>query len=205
MTYHRFKPFEHQSAKSSKPFKRWSKKALSEPSEPPLNPNEPKTLKPSKKPPTGPRLRALAFAMLGRQELSKQQLTQKLLLTEAEAEEVKALVEELAASDYQSDARMAAMTVRANARKGRGPARVRQDLKTRAIDVELAQDSLNNTNWLELAVQLRRRKFGIELPNDAKEKARQLRFLMYRGFTMDMCLKALKVANDTDLEALLFD
>ena len=73
--------------------------------------------------PTGARLRQLAFAYLGRREYSKQMLTDKLLETGADLTEVRHLVEELADSCYQSDARMASMTVRSNLRRGRGQAR----------------------------------------------------------------------------------
>lgn len=144
-------------------------------------------------PPSPARLRGLAFALLGRREWSAQQLTQKLLETGADAAHVAELVAELIASDYQSDQRMASMTVRANLRKGRGPARIRQDLKARALDPTLAHDQLAETNWLAVAVALRVQKFGAEPPNDLKEKARQLRFLQYRGFDAEVCRKALQL------------
>lgn len=47
-------------------------------------------------------------------------------------------------------------------------------------------------DWLQQAVEARVRKYGDSLPTDPKEKARQLRFLQYRGFSMDVCFDALK-------------
>lgn len=145
---------------------------------------------PSKTPPTGARLRGLAFAMLGRREHSEQEFKQKLLDLEADPAEVAAIVEEFKSQNYQSDQRMADMIVRANVRKGRGPARVKQTLRERNVATELAQENLEETDWLALARALREKKFGAELPTDAKEKARQLRFLQYRGFDGSTCSKA---------------
>ena len=143
-----------------------------------------------KPPPTGARLRGLAFAMLGRREHSEQELKQKLMELEADPVEVAAIVDEFKSQQYQSDQRMADMIVRANVRKGRGPARVKQTLRERHVAPELAQDNLDETDWLALACALREKKFGAELPTEAKEKARQLRFLQYRGFDGSTCSKA---------------
>ena len=140
--------------------------------------------------PSGARLRGLAFAMLGRREHSEQEFKQKLLDLEADPIEVDAIVEEFKSQNYQSDQRMADMIVRANVRKGRGPARVKQTLRERHVAPELAQENLEETDWLAMARALREKKFGAELPTEAKEKARQLRFLQYRGFDGSTCSKA---------------
>ena len=152
--------------------------------------NEQNSTSTPKPPPTGARLRGLAFAILGRREHSEQELKQKLLELEADPVEVAAIVEEFKSQNYQSDQRMAEMIVRSNVRKGRGPARVKQTLRERHVAPELAQENLEETNWLALARALREKKFGAELPTEAKEKARQLRFLQYRGFDGSTCSKA---------------
>ncbi|AXI02195.1 regulatory protein RecX [Aquirhabdus parva] len=145
---------------------------------------------PQKLPPTGARLRGLAFAMLGRREYSEQEFRNKLLELEANPEEVAELVQEFKTYNYQSDQRMAQMIVRANIRKGRGPARVKQTLRERHVNLELATEDMIETDWLALARALRIKKFGVELPTEPKEKARQLRFLQYRGFDGQTCSKA---------------
>ncbi len=147
---------------------------------------------PPKPAPTGARLRGLAFAMLGRREHSEQELREKLLALDADPTEVAAIVDEFKSERYQSDQRMAEMIVRANIRKGRGPVRAKQTLRERHVDQELAQDDLESTNWLALARSLREKKFGSGLPTDAKEQARQLRFLQYRGFDMKTCSQAVR-------------
>lgn len=145
------------------------------------------------------KLRSLAFALLAKREYSAADLKEKLLAVGADAAEVELLLEELSHSHYQSDARMAGMLVRQNMRKGRGMARIQQDLKKHQIDPELAEHELQDINWLQQAIALRIKKFGRDLPGDPKEKNRQLRFLQYRGFDLDICFKALSTpAEDED-------
>lgn len=140
----------------------------------------------------GQRLRSTAFALLAKREHSQQELKDKLLQYGAAEEELEPLLIELTEGSYQSNERMAGMLVRSNLRKGRGPARIQQDLKKHHIDKELAEADLDDVNWLQQAIDLRTRKFGEELPIEQKEKARQIRFLQYRGFDLDVCLKAVR-------------
>jgi regulatory protein len=147
-------------------------------------------------PPSPARLRSLAFALLARREWSRQALTDKLLETGAPAEQVATLVDELVDRQYQSDERMAHMLVRANIRKGRGPARLKQDLKQHAVDHQLAEPDIQQTDWLALASALRQKKFGATLPTDPKEQARQVRFLQYRGFDINTCQRAIRWNED---------
>lgn len=148
---------------------------------------------------TGQRLRGSAFAILAKREHSREELKNKLLLYGACPDELEPLLAELTGNDYQSDQRMAGMLVRANMRKGRGPARIQQELKKHHIDIELAEEDLEEVNWQQQAIQLRMGKFGEALPSEPKEKARQVRFLQYRGFDLDTCFKAIS-RNEIDEE-----
>lgn len=142
-----------------------------------------------KKPLTGQKLRATAFALLAKREYSKNDLIKKLLSFNASLEEVDALALELEQSHYQSDQRMAGMLVRSQVRQGRGPERIKQALKKHQIETELASEDLQQIDWFEEALVLKIRKFGEEIVSDPKIKARQIRFLQYRGFSMDIILK----------------
>lgn len=146
----------------------------------------------------GQRLRSTAFALLAKREHSKQELKSKLILYGACPEELEPLLAELTGNHYQSDERMAGMLVRASIRKGRGPARIQQELKKHHIEAELAEEDIEEVDWLQQAIELRIRKFGEALPTEQKEKARQVRFLQYRGFDLDICFKAVKQNNVED-------
>lgn len=138
----------------------------------------------------GSRLRSYAFAVLTRKEYSKAELIKKLALYAENKNEVIELVEELSQRNYQSDQRVAEIVLSSQKRKGKGPNRIKLALKTKKIDSQLIQEELKEIDWAEQAYQLKIKKFGITVEKDAKLKAKQIRFLMYRGFEMDAILKA---------------
>ena len=140
---------------------------------------------------TGSRLRSYAFAVLTRKEYSKAELIEKLATWAMHREEVITLVEELSAQNYQSDQRVAEITLSSQKRKGKGPYRIKMALKTNKIDTGLILEELKETDWVEQAYQLKVRKYGTEVATDPKLKAKQIRFLMYRGFEMDAIMKAI--------------
>ena len=149
---------------------------------------------------SGSKLRALAFALLAKREYSQATLRQKLLDLGACAEELEPLLEELAEQHYQSDERMAGMVLRSQIRQGKGPQRIKLALRKYQIDQELIEDDLQDVNWFKEALELKRRKFGDEVATDPKIKAKQVRFLQYRGFAMDVILKVIQYRGDDDLE-----
>lgn len=140
---------------------------------------------------TGTRLRSYAFAVLTRKEYSKKDLIEKLALYADNREEVLTLVDELSKENYQSDQRVAEMVVRSQIRKGKGPNRIKLALRAKSIDKELAQNDMNEIDWYEEAYQLKVKKYGIDVSKDPKIKAKQIRFLQYRGFEMDAIMKAI--------------
>lgn len=64
--------------------------------------------------------------------------------------------------------------------------------KEYATEHEKGQNKGEQVNWLQLAVQARVKKYGAKIPTDNKDKAKQLRFLQYRGFQSDICFEALR-------------
>ena len=56
-------------------------------------------------------------------------------------------------------------------------------------------------DWNGIAAEVRRRKFGAELPKTAAERAKQARFLQYRGFNSDQIRAALSFDPDVDDES----
>ncbi len=166
------------------------------------------------------RLRWLAFYYLSRREYGKAELKQKLLDKEQDPDKIDALLSEFEEKGYQSDYRTTLMLIRESIRKGRGRGRIRQEFYTKKIAmpsnidelidmantesdefsefVDDSEDSLvDGVDWLKLAVSARVKKYGNNVPTEQKEKAKQLRFLQYRGFNMDICFQALNYTLDT--------
>ncbi|AMW78977.1 RecX family transcriptional regulator [Acinetobacter sp. TGL-Y2] len=144
----------------------------------------------------GTRLRSYAFAVLTRKEYSKKDLIEKLCLYAEDREEVLMLVDELSRENYQSDQRVAEMTVRSQIRKGKGPNRIKLALNAKSIDKALAKNDMDEIDWYEQAYMLKVKKYGTEVTIDAKMKAKQIRFLQYRGFEMDAIMKAIRKRED---------
>lgn len=140
---------------------------------------------------TGTRLRSYAFAVLTRKEYSKADLIEKLALYAEHRDEVITLVEELARENYQSDQRVAEMMLSSQKRKGKGPNRIKLALKNKKINSELIQDELKETDWVAEAYSLKVKKFGKTVERDPKLKAKQIRFLQYRGFDLDTIFKVI--------------
>lgn len=165
-------------------------------------------------------LRWLAFYYLSKKELSRYELKAKLIAKDCDPQAVDDLLDEFAEKGYQSDTRCATMLVREAVRKGRGVRYLTDSLKKAGLDVKAfgsideliamsdvdsvadgtildddnkGDDKDDEIDWLKLAVEARCKKYGDTIPKDPKEKARQLRFLQYRGFEMGVCFDALKM------------
>jgi regulatory protein len=166
------------------------------------------------------RLRWLAFYYLSRREYGKAELKQKLLDKEQDPDKIDALLDEFEEKGYQSDYRTTLMLIRENIRKGRGRGRIKQEFYRKKITMpgnidelidmanaeseefsEFIDDSADNLvegiDWLKLAVSARTKKYGDDIPTEQKDKARQLRFLQYRGFNTDICFEALNYTLET--------
>ncbi|MFC6052124.1 RecX family transcriptional regulator [Acinetobacter sp. Ac_877] len=140
---------------------------------------------------TGSRLRSYAFAVLTRKEYSKAELIEKLALYADQRNEVLELVDELSKENYQSDQRVAEIMLSSQKRKGKGPNQIKMKLKNKKIDSALIAEELKETDWVQQAYELKVKKYGTEVSKEPKIKAKQIRFLMYRGFEMDAIIKAI--------------
>ncbi len=112
------------------------------------------------------------------------------------AERIAQVLDELAAHGLLSDARAAESLLAA--RRGRlGPRRLERELQQRGIDPSLAGDTLHRSRESERrdAQALWQRRFGAA-PADAREHARQVRFLIGRGFSAEVVQRVVSRAGD---------
>lgn len=121
---------------------------------------------------------------LARREYGNLELKKKLARAGFQIEAVEPAVEQLVADGLQSDRRFVEAFVQSRISQGKGPGRILADLSSRGIQESLADEVLAETgeNWRALARTVRHKKFGRAAPQDFREKARQMRFLQYRGF-----------------------
>ncbi len=123
--------------------------------------------------------------MLARREHSRQELRARLARDDYPDDEIDAALAALAASNYQSDQRFAEMLVRSRIRQGYGPQRLRAELRTHHLSDDLIADLLTDAeaDWLEQARDQLRRRYGDTAPEDYRERARRMQFLVRRGFS----------------------
>jgi regulatory protein len=135
-------------------------------------------------------LRQRAIRLLARREHSRAELKRKLAAYGTE-EDIANVLTQLETEGLLSDARAAGAYVRAHA--GRfGATRLRQDLRSRGLDPQLADADLAALgDELERARAVWAKKFPLA-PADAHEWARQARFLQSRGFATEVVRKLLK-------------
>ncbi|MBF7687174.1 regulatory protein RecX [Acinetobacter rathckeae] len=149
----------------------------------------------------GAKLRAYAYRLLGRKEYSKAELTEKLQQYAEDINEVQAIVEQMIEYNYQNDERYAQQMFRSQLSKGQGPQRIKQKIQQKSVDLQFIEDQLESTNWLAEAYALKVRKFGQEIATDPKIKAKQVRFLQYRGYSLDIIFKVIEMRTE-DFEDL---
>ncbi len=143
-------------------------------------------------------VRRAAVALLARRDHSRRELAAKLAQRGFSVEMIELVLSALAAEGLQSDARFAEIYINSARGKGHGLMRIRAALRERGVAQEIIESQLadDETDWMAEVERVRRKRFGAEIPKDAKEWARQARFLQYRGFSAEQIRKALKRDSD---------
>ncbi len=129
---------------------------------------------------------ALALKMLMRREHSQLELSKKLQLKGFNDIDIKNSIDLLIEQKYQSDERFSEAFILMRHNQGKGPVMISSELKKRGIE----NFDLSIFDWLELVKDIRKKKFGHNLPSDFKTQAKQKRFLYSRGFNFDEIHKA---------------
>lgn len=142
-----------------------------------------------------------AAVLLARRDFCSAELGAKLLARGFEAGTVQGVVDEFIARGYLNDERYGRQFVAYHAERGHGPLRIQRDLAQRGLAEALIEEALAEAeDWAQRARELRIRRFGLAIPKRWPDKAKQARFLQYRGFSNDHIRSALgsEVAADLD-------
>ncbi|MEQ8231345.1 MAG: regulatory protein RecX [Gammaproteobacteria bacterium] len=139
------------------------------------------------------------MAALARREHSRRELERKLDARGLDRAAVAAVLDDLAGRGLQDDARFAASYLRSRAEKGFGPRRISAELRERGVDDATVNTALAaaDTDFAALACRVRERKFRT-LPRSLPERAKQTRFLEYRGFESIHIRHALEQTRDDE-------
>lgn len=130
---------------------------------------------------------------LARREHSCHELRRKLASAGFEPGLAEDVIGKLEEQGLVSDYRFTEAYIRYRASRGQGPQRIRMELGEKGVRDGLIDELMlaGGQDWTRLATEARQKKFGDELPTEFKERARQARFLQYRGFSNDQVQQAL--------------
>ena len=146
-----------------------------------------------------PSLKATAIRLLARREYGRAELGECLLARGAERDDVQRTLDELERLGYLSDRRFAQAVVAQRA--GRyGKRAIAYELKQKQIapaEAKEALSALSASDELAEATALWQRRFGTA-PKDQREKGRQLRFLLSRGYSSSVAWRVLRAAGATE-------
>ena len=143
-----------------------------------------------------PSLKGRALRLLSQREHSRKELEQKLKPHEETPGELAEALDFLAAKDFINEKRVVESVVNRRASK-LGAARVRQELFAKGLpadDIAEAVEAMRSTE-LDRALLVWRKRFGTP-PLDASERAKQVRFLVSRGFAPEVVRRVVAGADE---------
>jgi regulatory protein len=137
-------------------------------------------------------LRARALRFLARREHSRAELARKLGAHASEGEDVERLLDELTRRGWLSNARFAEQAIRTKSRRF-GPVKLAHDLRAKGVaddEIDAAFRAAGEHGEADIA-RVWASRFAAA-PADQRERARQVRFLQGRGFTLGAILHFMK-------------
>ncbi|MCW5654972.1 recombination regulator RecX [Hydrogenophaga sp.] len=143
-------------------------------------------------------LKGRALKLLAAREHSRAELQRKLAPHETEPGELARALDELQSKGFIDEQRVIDSVLHRRASR-LGASRVRQELQAKGLDPQAVANAVAALKDTELARahDVWRRKFG-RAPGDAVEQARQMRFLLTRGFGAETVRRVVRGTAVTD-------
>jgi len=143
------------------------------------------------------------MALLARRDFTVRELCERLIQRGFEEATAAGAMAELVRDGVLDDGRYAQNYVAYHAGRGQGPLRIAAELRRSGLAADLIEAALETgPDWSALARKVCRAKFGPQAPDSWTERARQARFLQYRGFSSDHIRAATDVDPDTGISEL---
>jgi len=144
-------------------------------------------------------VRRVAMDLLARREHGRAELSRKLRQRGATQDLIDPALDRLAEEGLLNESRYLESYIASRARAGYGPVRIREELSQRGLPRGEIDGALSESevDWNENLREAWRRKFA-RLPQDARERAQQGRFLNYRGYSMEAISRLLSGRRSDD-------
>jgi regulatory protein len=143
-----------------------------------------------------PSLKGRALRLLSQREHSRQELERKLRPFEEVPGELAQALDFLQAKDFINEQRVLESVVNRRASK-LGASRVKQELQAKGLDPQAVSEALQGLRETEVdrAREVWRKKFG-QPAVDASARAKQMRFLLTRGFAAEAVRRVVSGADE---------
>lgn len=135
-----------------------------------------------------------ALRLLSRREHGAVELSNKLEQKGFDPSDIKDALDACQRLGLQSDSRFIENYSRSRIRQGYGPLKITQELKSKGIDSELIVHELEQErdNWVSYALEVWDKKCKGRTDLAFSETQKLQRFLLYRGFSMDIIALVVK-------------
>ncbi|WP_299142855.1 regulatory protein RecX [uncultured Vibrio sp.] len=134
-----------------------------------------------------------AVTLLAKRDYASGEIKRCLKRYSSDEGSINSVMDRLISHHYLDDSRLIEKEIKKQLAKRHGPSRIKQELRQKELELLAIEQALEDldVDWFELAEELRIKKFGDELPTEPKEKAKQIRYLQYRGHTMGIIMELL--------------
>lgn len=132
-------------------------------------------------------IRQKILRYLAKRDHSQQEIISKLERSGFSPSDFMVTIHQFMETGLINDARFTEHYLAARLAKGYGPRRIAQELAQRGITDELIAEQLKITDnvWLIAAHKVWQKHFKNKTPANFHDRAKQMRFLYYRGFTQE--------------------
>jgi regulatory protein len=143
-------------------------------------------------------IRQIALNHLARREYTRFMLKEKLLQKGFLQQSVDVVLDSLSQQGFLNDERFCEAFIARRIRQGYGPIRIaiecqKYGISEAVINAQLPQDM---EIWLAIIHKIREKKFSF--CQQAQEKPRQIRYLLYRGFSLSQIKESQKITLIND-------
>ncbi len=144
-------------------------------------------------------LKAKAIDFLSRRDYSYSELYNKLKKYSTDLDAIKSVVDEMVNHKYLNEERFVENFIYSKSKKY-GGLKVKQLLQNKVNDQALINELYQQAEIDEFAVarQIWERKFNHEIATTPKDRAKQIRFMLSRGFSLDLIFKLTKLEDNHD-------
>jgi len=131
--------------------------------------------------------KSVAVRLLSRREHSTLEIHDKLQQRDFDEDEIATAINALQQGGWLSDERFAEAYIRMRQQKGFGPIRIAMELKQRGVNENIVENTMQSVDedWQQTMARQYQKKYRNKAVIDYSDKAKRIRFLQYRGFTLE--------------------